>query len=311
MVISAVICSRLLHIPLVMSYHTHLPVYVQAYFPRFSSLLTRVIWWWLWLTHSMADLTLLTSAQIKDEFKLHGIPRIDIWQKGIDTDQFHPRFSNRWMRNKMIGREDCDDDHLLLLYVGRLAAEKRISKLKKILDQLPNASLCIIGAGPEEDSLKEEFADTPANFLGELHGEELSQAYASADIFCFPSDSETLGFVIMEAMASGLPVVAANAGGIPSIIEDGKTGYLVTETHEYVDRINKIRKDPQKRRDMAIQARQATEEWSWNASMSKLVSVQYPEAQANYKNRWSTRIWRTPFRQERRPTDESNNNPNA
>ena len=87
--------------------------------------------------------------------------------------------------------------------------------------------LALVGGGPAENELKNHFAGTKTKFMGTLHNERLSQAFASADLFVMPSDSETLGFVVIESMASGVPVVGANAGGIPSIIKDGKTGLLV------------------------------------------------------------------------------------
>jgi glycosyltransferase involved in cell wall biosynthesis len=89
--------------------------------------------------------------------------------------------------------------------------------------------------------------------------------------------------------------VAANAGGIPSMIQDGQTGYLVDETSEYVDRINELRTCAEKRNQMGSLARQATQEWSWDASMSRLLNEQYPKAQVNFKNRWSVRLWRKLF----------------
>lgn len=294
-VLSAIVCSRLFHVPLVMSYHTHLPIYVESYLPRLSWVLFRILWWWIKWTHSFADLTLVTSTQMQEEFQVHSIPRVDVWQKGVDAERFSPRHFHENMRRKMMGANKSADDRLVLLYVGRLAVEKRILKIKEILSQVPNASLCLVGTGPQEEFLKQEFKNTPTVFLGELHGDELSQAYASADIFCFPSDSETLGFVVMEAMASGLAVVAANAGGIPSIIEDGQTGYLVSETSEYVDRINGLRTNAAKRKRIASSALLASQAWSWDTAMNRLVTEQYPKAKANFQSRWGVRLWRKLF----------------
>jgi sulfoquinovosyltransferase len=298
-----------------------------------------MIWWWIRWTHSLADLTLVTSTALQEQFQAHHqmnmTPRsVQVWEKGIDTERFHPRHASKEMRRRLImgssssssmdhhrndedanHNDDLDDqeedDVVVLLYVGRLAAEKQLLILQPVLEQLQllsnNATrLCFVGTGPQEDVLKKKFAassstTTTTTFLGELHGEELSQAYASADIFVFPSDSETLGFVAMEAMASGLPVVGANAGGIPNMIDHGHTGYLVDDykneanSDEYVSRIHELQTNATKRNEMGVLARRATEEWSWEASMSNLLHVQYPQARANYERRWSVRLWRRLF----------------
>jgi len=97
-----------------------------------------------------------------------------------------------------------------------------------VLDARPDAILAIVGGGPAEASLRREFAGAAAVFAGVLQGEDLSRAYAAADVFVMPSDSETLGFVVLEAMASGVPAVAADAGGLSSLVADGETGLLFT-----------------------------------------------------------------------------------
>merc|ERR1712176_1681593 len=92
---------------------------------------------------------------------------------------------------------------------------------------MPNARFAVVGKGPQKEELEKYFKGTKTVFLGQRSGDELSQAFASADTFIMPSDSETLGFVVLESMASGVPVIGANAGGIPSIIDDERTSFLV------------------------------------------------------------------------------------
>ena len=228
----ALLASRLANLPLVMSYHTHLPVYLESYLPVvIPKLLRKIIIWIVWkclsLVHSMADLTLVTSPQIRQEFQQHNLSRnkILVWPKGINTTHFHPSFRSKEMRKQMIhgnNSSSADDDYssvLLLVYIGRLAKEKRLRDLKAILEQLQQqcqhnnnstrSHLCLIGSGPEEDALREYFQGTDTTFLGQLDGLALQQAFASGDIFVMPSDSETLGFVVLESMASGVPCVAA------------------------------------------------------------------------------------------------------
>lgn len=107
----------------------------------------------------------------------------------------------------------------VMVYVGRLGSEKNLTFLKGVLKRLPNLRLAFVGDGPSREELEQFFAGTRTTFVGMLHGEELSAAYASADVFVMPSETETLGFVVMEAMASQVPVVAVRAGGIPDIID--------------------------------------------------------------------------------------------
>lgn len=95
---------------------------------------------------------------------------------------------------------------------------------RRSINRNPKARLALVGTGPDADALQEHFKGTKTVMTGVMTGEALSQAFASADVFVMPSDSETLGFVVLESMASGVPVVGANAGGIPDLIDDGKVG---------------------------------------------------------------------------------------
>ena len=186
----------------------------------------------------------------------------------------------------------------LMLYVGRIAKEKRLDDLREVLLELqkkhPNCRLCFVGTGPYHEELQNKvFKDYPSvTFLGELHGEELAQTYASADVFAFPSDSETLGFAVLEAMSSGLPVVAARAGGVPSLIQHEETSFLCTpgDTLDYVQRIQQLKDDPKLYHSISTRARQHTTQWSWEASMAKLRLDQYKQAMANFEQRWEVRL---------------------
>jgi len=119
-------------------------------------------------------------------------------------------------------------------------------------------------------------------------GDELSQAFASADIFVMPSDSETLGFVVLEAMASGVPVVAVAAGGLIDIVEDGNTGYLVSnedDMEQFSARTKELLDQPKLRSNMGISARRWAESWSWEAATAKLRNLQYRKAVQNHRQR--------------------------
>ncbi len=150
-----------------------------------------------------------------DQLQRHGIPRLGLWPGGVDTDRFQRNHYSAEMRARL---SDGHPEDPLFLYVGRLSPEKEIERLKPILLANPKARLALVGDGPHRADLAQHFAGLPVHMAGFLHGEVLAQAYASSDIFIMPSRSETLGLVILEAMSSGLPVVAARAGGIPEMV---------------------------------------------------------------------------------------------
>ncbi|KAL7556366.1 hypothetical protein ACA910_006292 [Epithemia clementina (nom. ined.)] len=280
---SAIFYARVMCVPLVISYHTHLPVYASNYM-GFIPGAARVSWGLLRWVHSRADLTLVTSPQMQQELRENGIPRVEVWRKGIDTERFNPSFRSEEMRKKMT---DGNPDDFLMVYVGRLGAEKRLKDIKAMLEAMsPNTRLCIVGKGPQADELREFFKGTRTVFTGQLSGDELSQAFASADAFVMPSDSETLGFVVLESMASGVPCVGAAAGGIPDLIEDGKTGFLVPpgDTKAFVARLEQLR-NPGFRKRMGNTARKEAEKWSWESATSELRNVQYEKALINHHSR--------------------------
>eukprot|EP00956_Cyclotella_meneghiniana_P019905 scaffold34580_cov61-Cyclotella_meneghiniana.AAC.2 len=248
-------------------------------------------WAALRYTHSRADLTLVTSPQMKEELEANGIPRVEVWRKGIDTIKFQPKFKSTEFRRRMLGLVDDesqkkDNGELLLVYVGRLGAEKRLKDIKPMLERLPNARLCIVGKGPQEEELKEYFEGTNTVFTGQLTGDDLSAAFASADVFIMPSDSETLGFVVLESMASGVPVIGCKAGGIPDLIRDGDTGFLVEagDIDGYVKCIETL-SDEKYRAEMGKRARAEAELWGWEAATSVLRNVQYEKAMINFHSR--------------------------
>jgi phosphatidylinositol alpha 1,6-mannosyltransferase len=209
-----------LGVPVVASYHTDLPGYARHYGMR---LLEDPIWAYFRWLHNQADLNLCPSHFTKSELEAHDFERVDVWGRGVDTERFNPRWRDRDWRNRLT---DNHPDSLLMLYVGRLAAEKRIDWLRPLLDIVPDARLAIVGEGPIREELEERFAGTHTVFTGFLKGMDLSRAYAAADLFVFPSASETLGNVVLEAMASGLPVIAAGAGGPVDHVRDGVNGFL-------------------------------------------------------------------------------------
>ncbi|XP_016507708.2 sulfoquinovosyl transferase SQD2 [Nicotiana tabacum] len=280
MVFGALIIAKLLCVPIVMSYHTHVPVYI----PRYTfSWLVQPMWMVLKFLHRAADLTLVPSAAIAKDLKAYRVTaanKIRLWNKGVDSESFHPRYRSHEMRLRLSNGEP---DKPLIVHVGRLGVEKSLDFLRRVMDRLPEARIAFIGDGPYREELEKMFAGMPAVFTGMLLGEELSQAYASGDIFVMPSESETLGFVVLEAMSSGLPVVAARAGGIPDIIPDdqqGKTGFLFNpgDLDDCLNKLKPLLHDAELRGTIGQAARVEIEKYDWRAATRKIRNEQYNAA---------------------------------
>ena len=260
--------AKKLNIPLVASYHTHLPQYLHHYN---LGALEGLLWEALKLAHNQAELNLCTSTAMVNELVSHDIERVDLWQRGVDTDTFHPSLVCEKMRHRL---SQGNPDAPLLLYVGRVSAEKEIDKIKFVLESIPSARLAIVGNGPAREELEVHFAGTNTNFVGYLHGQELASAYASADAFVFPSSTETLGLVLLEAMAAGCPVVAARRGGIPDIVTDGINGHMFEpdDPQGAIAATKRLLAQKDEREQLRQNARLEAEKWGWASATKQLHS---------------------------------------
>ncbi|MDX2243621.1 MAG: glycosyltransferase family 1 protein [Leptolyngbyaceae cyanobacterium bins.302] len=258
--------AKTLNLPLVASYHTHLPEYLQHYG---LGMLEGLLWELLKAGHNQAQLNLCTSTAMMQALTEHGIERVDLWQRGVDTETFQPHLASQEMRSRLT---QGHPDSPLLLYVGRLSAEKEIERIKPVLASIPNARLALVGDGPNRQNLEKYFADTPTNFVGYLQGQDLGAAFASSDAFVFPSRTETLGLVLLEAMAAGCPVVAARSGGIPDIVTDGENGFLFDPLDENgaITATKRLLANPEERETLRRNARREAERWSWSAATQQL-----------------------------------------
>lgn len=254
-----------MHLPLVVSYHTDLPKYLHYYGLGF---LERSIWPIMRTRHNRATINLCTSTAMIEQLGQHGIGNLELWPGGVDCDRFRPSRASQAMRERLSGGHP---ESPLLLYVGRLSAEKSIDRLKTILEAFPDSRLALVGDGPHRKALEHHFAGMPVAFAGFLHGEELAAAYASSDVFLMPSRTETLGLVVLEAMSSGLAVVAARAGGIPEMIQDGASGYLFDDEADAIPRVRELIDSPDRRRALGEAARIQACGHSWNAATNLLV----------------------------------------
>jgi glycosyltransferase involved in cell wall biosynthesis len=232
-----------------------------------------VLWHLHRLAYRQADVVLATSRHAVADLEAHGFGTVKLWRRGVDWEQFSPAFASDAMRRRMT---DDQPGKTLLLSAGRLAPEKQVEQIRHVLDAVPGVHLAIVGDGPHRAALEQTYAGYPVTFMGYMSGDDLSAAYASADLFLFPSSSiETFGLVAAEAMASGVPVVASRVGGMPEIIESGVNGYLFPEndTAKMVEQARDLIEHPDKRRAFGERARQSISRLSWHAIMDELFAL--------------------------------------
>ena len=257
--------------PLIASYHTHLPKYLEHYG---MGMLEPLLWELLKAAHNQASLNLCTSSAMVQELSEKGIQHTDLWQRGVDTELFRPELRSQATREQLLGGHS--DTGKLLLYIGRLSAEKQIERIRPVLEALPEARLALVGDGPHRQALEKVFAGTATTFVGYLAGEPLASAYASGDAFVFPSSTETLGLVLLEAMAAGCPVVGANRGGIPDIVSDGVNGCLYEPdgadggAASLAAAVGRLLGDPGERQLLRQAARSEAERWGWASATQQL-----------------------------------------
>ncbi len=267
-------------IPMVASYHTDLGQYAERLKVHFlippGRLHVRTV-------HNAAQLNLTTSVPMVKVAEEMGIKRIRVWPKAVDTEMFHPRNRSDEMRRFL---SQGEPEKPLIICVGRLSHEKRVGWLIEAAKRIPNVRIAIIGGGPAEDELKDAFRGTPTFFAGYLKGQKLAEAYASADVFAFPSDTETLGFVAMESMASGVPVVGARAGGIPDVIEHEVNSLMFEPNNrgDFVAKLNQLLDDEALRAHLGKRARIDMEACSWRAATEALVDYYRTSVRAH--RRW-------------------------
>lgn len=264
--VAGIFYAKRLRLPLIASYHTQVPVYADYYHLPF---LKPVLWWYFRTLHNRADLNLCTSRSVLAELNQKKFKNMYLWERGVDTGQYHPDRYDPSVRERLTGGKTHKK---LLLYVGRLAPEKEIEKIRDVLEASSDFCLAIVGDGPYRSFLETYFKNTDTIFTGFLHGDVLASAFASADIFVFPSTTETLGLVLLEAMSSGLPVIAANSGPTREQILHGQTGLLYSPSNrnEFVQMCLTL-KEEEYRLKLAENARQASRKAGWDTPSRQLL----------------------------------------
>jgi phosphatidylinositol alpha 1,6-mannosyltransferase len=260
--------ARRLKIPVVASFHTDI-----AGFARHWGL--RAFAWPIWaslrLTHNQADLNLCPSEVTAQQLRQQGIKRVKVWAHGVDSQRFHPDKRTDVWRERLA---DGEPDKPILLFVGRVSWEKGLDWLPPLMAALPDVRLAVVGDGPARRPLARQMAGLPVVFTGYLRGEALAEAYAAADLFVFPSPYETFGNVVLEAMASGLPVIAPRSGGLLDFTRDGLHGLLFEPNDQaaFIDAVKRLLADREWARQMGHNGRRQAEALSWSCVSEKLLA---------------------------------------
>jgi phosphatidylinositol alpha 1,6-mannosyltransferase len=202
-------------IPTLAVYQTDMAGFAQRYG---LGMATRLVWRRLRAIHCRAALTLAPSHAALGSLADRGIPRLALWQRGVDAERFHPHHRDEAWRRRL-----APNGEVLVGYVGRLAPEKQLSDLRAV-SATPGVRLVLIGDGPDRRRLASVLPE--ATFLGFLEGQHLSRAVASLDVAVHPGEHETFCQAIQEALASGVPVVAVGAGGPLDLVRPGVNGLL-------------------------------------------------------------------------------------
>ena len=262
--------ARRLKVPVVASYHTRYETYLRHYW--YVSGLAPVVAWHLRRFYAACREVYVPTASMADTLLASGHRNnIRLWPRGVDAARFHPdKRSAQWRAKYGIG-----PDEMVVLQVSRLVREKRIDTLADTMRALRNRGIAhkclIVGDGPDRLALEKSLPD--AMFTGFLDGDELGRAYASSDVFVFPSDTESFGNVTLEAMASGLPCVCADATGSRSLVVDGETGFLadVGRADEFASHIARLATEPELRRRMGAAARARSLGFAWDETMARVL----------------------------------------
>ncbi len=265
--------ARALALPLVASYHTDLARYAPRHGMGWAQ---SAVWPLLRRVHGAAHLNLCPSRATRHELLDRGIDPVEIWRGGVDCHRYHPGKRSLEMRARLT---DGQPDRPLVLYAGRVSPEKSIDELGRAARAVPRARLAVVGDGPARADLERSLADLPVVFTGFLEGEALAAAYASADAFFMPSRTETLGFAVLEAMSSGVPVVAADAGGLPDLVDQGENGWLYDPDRpgQAGEALRRLLAHEGRRRFFGQLARKRAEQSDWRRETEGLVE-QYRRA---------------------------------
>jgi glycosyltransferase involved in cell wall biosynthesis len=259
-------------LPLISTFHTNFPAYLE-YWGRFASMFSPLAWKALERFYAPCDRVFVPTESMGRELARRGV--LEDWSilaRGVDRSSFGPRFrSQQWRR-----KHDIGEDELVVLFCARLVWEKGLRTLATALEQLdasgPAHRVVIVGDGEQSDWLVDNLP-YPSIVTGFLNGEELATAFASADVFLYPSTTDTFGQVTLQAMASGLPVIGARAPGTSSLVEDGSSGLLVTpdDPDAFARATAQLLQNDILRHRLSNGARRRALQYSWSSILDEFV----------------------------------------
>jgi glycosyltransferase involved in cell wall biosynthesis len=267
--LTALLAAKMLNLQTSGIYHTDFPQYVRILTE--DSFLESVTWRYMHWFYNQLDTVFVNSEEYRDSWVKRGIDpaKLKIFPRGLDTQLFHPTRRD----SKFFEKFGAKNGQIRLLYVGRVSREKDLDLLaeayRRLRDEGLSIQLCVVGHGPYSREFSESLPE--ALFTGYLTGEKLAAAYASADIFVFPSTTDTFGNVIIEAQASGLPVIVSDSGGPKELVENDRNG-LITKSHDVDDLSRAIRElvaDPERRKQMGNLARESVINRTWPNAFQK------------------------------------------
>jgi glycosyltransferase involved in cell wall biosynthesis len=267
--LSALRYARANKLPVVATYHTHFASYLRYYGLGFAE---GPVWRYLKRFYDACDAVYVPTPSMADVLRENGITKgLRIWPRGVETERFSPeRRSMDWRRAQGIS-----DDELVVTFVGRLVWEKGLDVFAKVMEQLQGSDhpvrALLVGEGPAKAELQERLPGEV--FTGHLSGTDLATAYASSDIFLFPSETETFGNVTLEAMASGVPAVCADAVGSRALVADGETGILAPprDTEAFKAAVTRLLEDSTIRSRKSTAARDRALNYSWPCILDRMV----------------------------------------
>lgn len=259
-------------IPFVASYHTHFDQYLQYYKIQWVE---GMLWRYLGWFHQTCRRIYVPSNSTLQYLEERGFQNLEVWSRGVDVSRFHPDVD----REAVLKRIGADPSKFQLLYVGRLAPEKSVDVLLEAYERLPDrikdeTQLILAGDGPLFKELAETYRDcADMKFLGFVQGQELSELYAAADLFVFPSATETFGNVVLESMASGTPVIGAAAGGVSDTVRHMQNGWLcpVGDAEAFAEAIEALYDNPALRSGFSHAGREYSLHQSWDSIFSRLM----------------------------------------
>ncbi|MBI5571769.1 MAG: glycosyltransferase [Desulfomonile tiedjei] len=268
--LAALAAARILKLPVIGTYHTALPEYARLLTEDAD--MEELVWKYVLWFYDQMDCVFVPSKAFAHELNRRGLSpgRIRIFPRGVDTQRFHPA-----RRNGIVDASFGRDYRTKLVYVGRVSKEKNLPLLvnvfRRLVETVKDVSLVIVGDGPYRQVMQEALEGTPCLFTGYLEADSLAPIYASCDLFVFPSTTDTFGNVVLEAQASGLPVVVTDQGGPQENMVAGETGLVVQGNDEagFLTALKDLVAAPAALKRMGQAARQYAESRSFDAAFAE------------------------------------------